>query len=80
MERGRLAGTAGFPDISDLTNQVLFHSQLKANREFSKNYSNILIEQQLLHLIYYYRLAFFLLFLSYTQKNLLVVVLLLFIL
>ena len=68
--------TAGVLDILDIL-QYIDHDnsssnshliQSKANRKISKNYSNILMEQQLLSLIYSYRLAFFLLFLSYTQK------------
>ena len=38
------------------------------NREATKNYSSILMEQQLLCLICYYFLVFLLLFLSYIQK------------
>ena len=40
-----------------------------ANQEISKNSSNILMEKQLLRLIYYYCLAFSLLTPSYIQKN-----------
>ena len=60
-------GIPGPTDISDIIHyfehdKSSFISQLIANQEISKNYSDILMEQQLLHLICYYRLVCFLLF------------------
>ena len=49
-----------------------------ANREISKNYSNILREQQLLRLMYYYHLVCSLIVWSYIQKICLLFFLLLF--
>ena len=43
-------------------------SQLMANQEISKNYSDILMGKQILHLIYYYCLPFVPLILSYIEK------------
>ena len=41
-----------------MRNQFLFHSWSISNQEISKDNSNILMQQQLLHLIYYYCLAY----------------------
>ena len=48
--------------------QVSFISQLMANQEISKHFSNMLMEQQLLCQIYYYCLLCFLLFLSLLKR------------
>ena len=64
-----------------MTNHVFFISQLTNGKgEISKNYSNILMEQQLLGLMNYYHLMLFLLFLHCLQKIYLLFFLLLFIL
>ena len=72
-----LPAILGVIEISDIIHSFDHNksnpiSQLMTNPEISKNYSNILMEQQLLmeqlHLIYYYRLVFSLLILSYIQK------------
>ena len=51
-----------------MSNQALFCSSSKVNREIFKNYSDILMEQQALRLCHYYQVVCFLLFLSYTQN------------
>ena len=75
---GRLPTGLNVLDMSDIT-QVFghfnssftsqFHRYSTENPEISKNYSNILVEQQLLRLAHYCCLACFLLWLSYTQKT-----------
>ena len=49
-------------NILTTANQALFYSYSKANREILKSYTNILMEQKFLTLIYYYYLMCLLLF------------------
>ena len=60
----------------NLSNYAIFHHNKSSSisrltwvdLEISKNYSDILMGQQLLCLLYYYQLVFYLLFLSYAKK------------
>ena len=80
-----LPASAGNIDISDTMHSFNRHksisiSQLMVNQKISETYSDILMEQQLLDLIYYYCLTCSLLILVLYSKNLPVIFLFLFIL